>query len=213
MYRLEHRLDLVWTSSDRAQGARTTFIKIWIVSHSVSRVIFSFATSPITTLSIERESFWILSTANHFIWVWAWLTAWSRSSGRTRCSVLVGPTSGHIESTITSSDMCFVELGEQVGKFICKFFLAFAFVILTEVWFITLTLETLIMVFILSGHKRLISWLMSHKVATRWRKRGSFWKPGWIVGSYPKLNCVNSFSSLSHSSLSSSMQWEHCWNA
>ena len=141
IYRLEQKFYLIWASSNGTQGARATFIKIWIVSYS--SLNFSFATSPITILSIERESVWIISTTDDFFCVWLTVWFWPCSWTWTRCSTIVGTACGHIKSTIAIGYMRFVKLSEQGGKLICKFFLAFAFVILTKIWFITFALESL----------------------------------------------------------------------
>ena len=136
---LVQSLDCAW--SNRTQGACTAFIEIWIVSYS--SLIFSFATSPIAILSIERESVWIISTTDNFFFVWLTVWFWSCSWTWTRCDAIVGPACGHIKSTIAIGHMWFIKLSKQGWKLICKFFLAFAFVILTEVWFISLALESL----------------------------------------------------------------------
>ena len=164
IYRLEQKLYLVWASSNRTEGSRATFIKIWIVSYSVSSFIFCFATSPITILSIKRKTVWIMSTTKHLLWVRTWLAAWSRPRAWTRCSVFISATCSHIKSTIPSSDMRLVKLRKQVWKLVCKFFLAFTLVVLAEVWSVSLALKTLKKVFISVD----IKW-----VPTRWTLDGT----------------------------------------
>ena len=148
IYRLEQKLYLVWASSNGTEGSRATFIKIRIVGNSVSSFTSCFAASPITILSIEWKTVWIMPTTKHLVWARTWLAVWSWPWAWTRCSVFIVSTCSHIKSTIPSSNMRLVKLRKQVWKLVCKFFLAFTLVILAEVWSVSLTLKTLIKVFI-----------------------------------------------------------------